>query len=96
MTQLAFSTTCACGGDRWYALLPSEHYGQFGARSLRRLIERSGLRVVHYERGCTPYWGSVSRSPKRMARWFVFRSVALRGRAISSTTSLNAEMHTFQ
>jgi SAM-dependent methyltransferase len=63
--------------DRWYALLPSEHYWQFGPRTLRRLIERSGLRVVDYERGCTPYWGPVPHSPRRMARWLVFRSVAI-------------------
>jgi SAM-dependent methyltransferase len=63
--------------DRWYALLPSEHYWQFGPRTLRQLIERSGLRVVDYERGCTPYWGPLPHGPRRMARWLVFRSVAL-------------------
>jgi SAM-dependent methyltransferase len=65
--------------DRWYALVPSEHLWQFGPLTLRRLIRQNGLEIVHSGRGCTPYWGELPRSPKRLLRWLVFRAVAVAG-----------------
>ena len=62
---------------KWYALLPSEHFWQFGPRSLRRLIQKTGLTVVHYHRGCSHFWDEHPRGLRSMVRSLLFRTVAL-------------------
>jgi SAM-dependent methyltransferase len=54
--------------DRWYALVPCEHFWQFGPLTLRRLIGQNGLEIVHAHRGCTPYWGDSPRRPRTIGR----------------------------
>lgn len=61
----------------WYALVPEEHVWQFGSRSLERLLRQHGFSTVWRNRGCSGFWGEFSCKPRNLARWILYRTVAL-------------------
>ena len=66
--------------QRWYALLPDEHVWQFSKESLRRLLVSHGFPVIHFQRGCSAFWGKPSvLKPKSWLRYLLYKSVKLAG-----------------
>ena len=63
--------------DDWYAMVPEEHVWQFSVASLRNLLVKHGFVVKKSDRSSSGFYGELTLHPKDMARWMLYKTVAL-------------------